>query len=54
MSLFKAGTWKSVLALVGGLAVLAMSLPFDDPAPAVQAAAVPPPFSWNDIFKGPP
>ena len=52
MNLFKARTWKSVLALAGGLAVLAMSLPFDDPAPAVQAAAVP--LSWNDIFKGPP
>ena len=54
MNMFRARTWKSVLALAGGLAVLAMSLPSDDPAPPVQAAAVPPPFSWNDIFKGAP
>ena len=54
MNMLKARSWKSVLALAGGLAVLSINLQFDDPAPPVQVAAVPPPFSWNDIFNGSP
>ena len=45
---------STVLLLASALAVLAMSIPFEDPMPATQLAGTPPPFSWNDIFKGPP
>lgn len=51
MKTFKKST---VLLLASALAVLAMSVPFEEPAPALQVAGAPPPFSWNDIFKGPP
>jgi hypothetical protein len=54
MKTLKMRTWKCLL-LASGLAVLAASFPVDDPAPAVQVqGAMPPPFSWNDVFKGPP
>jgi hypothetical protein len=54
MKPFKPRTWKCLLLLASGLLVLAVSFPFDEPAPVVQAmAAVPPAFSWNDVFKGP-
>jgi hypothetical protein len=51
MMTFKKST---LLLLASVLAVLAMNMPFEDPAPAAQVAGAPPPFSWNDIFKGPP
>jgi hypothetical protein len=51
MKTFKKST---LLLLAGALAALAMNLPFEDAAPAAQMAGAPPPFSWNDIFKGPP
>lgn len=55
MKTFKSKTWSGLLAIATGLAVLAASYLFDDPVPAVQVTnAAPPPFSWNDIFKGPP
>lgn len=61
MKTFKTRTWKSVLVLASGLAGLAASLPVDDPVPAVRALgampnghpAMPPTFSWIDIFRGP-
>jgi hypothetical protein len=54
-------TWKIMMVLACGLAILATGSPFDEPGPAVQAhgampngqPAIPPTFSWNDIFKGP-
>lgn len=49
---FKTRTWGRLLLLA--LAVFAANDPFSDPAPAVQVqGAMPPPFSWSDIFKGP-
>lgn len=54
-------TWKILMVLACGLAVLAAEFPSDDPGPAAHAhgvmpngqPAIPPTFSWNDIFKGP-
>jgi hypothetical protein len=55
----KMKTWKILMVLACGLAVIAADFPNDDPGPAARAVmpngqpAIPPSFSWNDIFKGP-
>lgn len=61
MATFKKKSWKWLLILAGGLAVVAAGGVFDDPAPAGQIQAVipdgypgiPPAFSWDDLFRGP-
>lgn len=60
MKILKTKTWGTFLVLAGGLALLAANGTFDDPAPPGQEPAAtlnghsaPPPFGWNDIFKGP-
>jgi hypothetical protein len=60
MKTVKTKIWGSFLVLASGLALLAASGAFDDPEPPAMAPdatlnghSAPPPFGWNDIFKGP-